>query len=94
MSLYKCPCCNLETLKEKPTGTFQICPICDWEDDNVQFFDKNFRGGANECSLNECKEKIVNLNIKVIKNEKTTTFLIENKKIVLDNISGISKEFE
>ena len=56
MTNYACPCCNFKTLKEKPTGTFQICPVCYWEDDNVQFYDHNYQGGANELSLNEARE--------------------------------------
>jgi hypothetical protein len=28
---YRCPCCGFKTLDGR--GTFDICPICDWEDD-------------------------------------------------------------
>lgn len=48
---YTCPCCGYKTLEEKPTGTFQICEICFWEDDSVQFSDPDYEGGANEVSL-------------------------------------------
>ena len=41
---------------EEPPGTFEICPVCFWEDDNVQFNDPNYRGGANRVSLNEAKQ--------------------------------------
>lgn len=37
IELYTCPCCGYKTLEECPPGTFEICPICHWEDDNVQF---------------------------------------------------------
>ena len=36
--------------------TFIICPVCGWEDDEVQYYNPNFWGGANEESLNEARE--------------------------------------
>jgi hypothetical protein len=54
--LYSCPCCGYPTLGEPPPGTFEICPICLWEDDNVQFEDMSHRGGANVVSLSEARE--------------------------------------
>lgn len=48
---YECPCCNHLVFKE--LHCFEICPICGWEDDNVQFEDPNFSGGANKLSLND-----------------------------------------
>jgi len=48
---YYCPCCGYNTLDEKPTGTYDICYICFWEDDPVQFSDWNYTGGANKVSL-------------------------------------------
>lgn len=53
---YSCPCCGFLTRSEPDSGTFEICPICNWEDDDVQFKDPNYRGGANMQSLNESKE--------------------------------------
>jgi len=50
-----CPCCGYRTLDEEPPGTFEICPVCYWEDDLVQFRDPDYRGGANEESLNEAR---------------------------------------
>jgi hypothetical protein len=48
---YNCPCCGYYTLDEEPPGTFQVCPVCYWEDDNTQFDDPTYSGGANENSL-------------------------------------------
>lgn len=41
---YACPCCDFLTLEEPPVGTFAICPVCWWEDDNIQFDDLHRRG--------------------------------------------------
>ena len=53
---YTCPCCGYKTLGEPPPGTFDICPICFWEDDSVQFEDPDFGGGANVPSLRQAQE--------------------------------------
>jgi len=52
---YPCPCCGFLTLGGPPPGTFEICPVCWWEDDAAQFFDPQFAGGANPLSLEEAK---------------------------------------
>lgn len=62
---YKCPCCENETLLEPPPGTYQICPICHWEDDDAQFMNPDYRGGANKRSLNEAKKKYFDKNSKI-----------------------------
>ena len=51
MKTFRCPCCGCLTLDEEPPGTFEICPVCWWEDDNVQFDDPSYRGGANTRQL-------------------------------------------
>ena len=55
MARFACPCCGYLTLDEEPPGTYDICPVCWWEDDNLQFDDPTLRGGANELSLNEAR---------------------------------------
>ena len=52
---YRCPCCGYYTLEDEP-GHFDICPVCYWEDDNIQSFEHNYKGGANDMSLNEARE--------------------------------------
>ena len=54
MKKYKCPCCGYYTLPE--LRLYDICPVCNWEDDIVQFQDPDFEGGANEESLNQARE--------------------------------------
>jgi ribosomal protein L37AE/L43A len=54
---YGCPCCGRATLTEAPTGTYEICKECGWEDDPVQFHDPDYRGGANSESLHEARAR-------------------------------------
>ena len=56
MKKYACPCCGNMTLSEQPPGTYEICPICGWEDDEVQFNDPDYKGGSNQLSLNQAKK--------------------------------------
>lgn len=53
---YPCACCGFLTMPESHYGTFEICPVCFWEDDNVQFNNIDFSGGANEESLREARQ--------------------------------------
>lgn len=47
---YPCPCCGWLVFREPP-GSYDICPICFWEDDLVQLRWPDFGGGANGPSL-------------------------------------------
>lgn len=51
-----CPCCGIFDHEEEIGNTFLICPICDWEDDEVQLDNPNYERGANVLSLNQSKE--------------------------------------
>lgn len=53
--LFKCFCCGYLTLTEEPPGTFEICPVCFWEDDNIQAEHPTLAGGANKVSLEEAR---------------------------------------
>ncbi|HWE61551.1 MAG TPA: CPCC family cysteine-rich protein [Chloroflexota bacterium] len=53
---FPCPCCGFLTLSRAPPGTYELCPICYWEDDFVQFNDPEYRGGANRESLAEARQ--------------------------------------
>lgn len=48
---FRCRCCGQPTLAEEPSGTYEICPNCGWEDDPVQSRDPDYAGGANGFSL-------------------------------------------
>lgn len=56
---YTCPCCGYKTLEEQPPGTFAICPICYWEDDNVQWDNPDSAGGANPVSLRQAQQNFL-----------------------------------
>lgn len=47
---YKCPCCGFFTF-EKKERTYDICPVCFWEDDPFQFANPTMENGANHVSL-------------------------------------------
>ncbi len=47
---YPCPCCGHLVFVEPP-GSYDICPICFWEDDLVQLRWPDYSGGANQPSL-------------------------------------------
>ncbi len=55
-SRYPCPCCGYLTLDQQPPGSFVICPVCWWEDDDVQGRDPEYAGGANAVSLRQARE--------------------------------------
>lgn len=53
--LQPCSCCGYLTLQEPTHASYEICPICFWEDDPVQFSDPDFAGGANRVSLRQAQ---------------------------------------
>lgn len=50
---HTCACCGQQTIVG--LDCFEICPVCNWEDDAVQRDDPEFQGGANQMSLNEAR---------------------------------------
>ena len=78
---YKCPCCGKQTLTSE--RMFDICPNCGWEDDNIQFSDPNYYGGANWFSLNKyrslfLKEKNIE-RVKEMQEESLNKFKEDSK---------------
>lgn len=51
--LRPCPCCGSKVLTTP--SVYEICKLCGWEDDPVQFRDQNYSGGANKLSLNQAR---------------------------------------
>lgn len=50
---YPCPCCGY--LTSNSPGSYDICPICGWEDDVSQLRVATEGGGANRLSLVEAQ---------------------------------------
>ena len=53
--MYPCPVCGYLTFAEPP-GSYDVCKICDWEDDALQLeFATSLAGGANASTLAEAQ---------------------------------------
>jgi len=50
---YPCPCCGQKTIGL--LGDYEICSICNWEDDPYQSEHPDYSGGANKLSLNQAR---------------------------------------
>lgn len=55
---YPCPACGFEVFSE-PTGSYDICPVCGWEDGEIQLRCPAMRGGANKTSLFEWQQGLL-----------------------------------
>jgi hypothetical protein len=51
---HKCPCCEYFTLIDQP-GLYEICPVCFWMDDPLQFADPDCIRPTNRISLKEAR---------------------------------------
>jgi hypothetical protein len=56
--LYNCPCCGYPSFREQ--DAYEICSVCDWEDDIVQKTAPDYECGANKLSLNQHRERWTN----------------------------------
>lgn len=50
----KCPVCGKHDFEEE--NNFEICEVCGWENDGIQFDDPNGTDCANGISLNETRK--------------------------------------
>ncbi|TAN42452.1 MAG: hypothetical protein EPN25_03170 [Nitrospirae bacterium] len=55
---YPCPACGYLVFSESP-GSYEVCPICYWEDDIVQLGYPDMAGGANKVSLIEAQNNFI-----------------------------------
>jgi len=70
---FPCVCCGFLTMSEAEHGTFEICPVCRWEDDDVQYNDIDYPGGANEESLRQARDNFKKFgasSLKLLKNAR------------------------
>lgn len=51
-----CPCCGYQTLPEGKPGSYEVCPVCYWQDDPLQFGDLEHVSDANHVSLREARQ--------------------------------------
>lgn len=56
---FACPCCGYKTFTEQPNGSYDICPVCFWEDDLIQLNDPTYEGGANRVSLRQGQKNFI-----------------------------------
>lgn len=56
---YTCACCGFKTLEQELPGTYDICSICFWEDDEIQFLNPDDKEGANYVSLREAQRNFI-----------------------------------
>ncbi len=57
--MFACSCCGYKTFTHEPNGSYEICPVCFWEDDPIQLDDPNYEGGANPMSLKQAQQNFI-----------------------------------
>lgn len=60
-NLHTCPCCGYKTWSER--NSWEICIICKWEDDGVQYLEPDLGGGANDESLREAQRNFKEIGV-------------------------------
>ena len=91
-----CPCCDYDTLEKAERLNYEVCLICFWEDEPLQFEEPTYKGGSNGVSLIEarknfaifgaCKKEMIKNGRKPNENDKrkslsaTSTIFITTKK--------------
>jgi len=51
---FQCPCCDFYTLHDR--ASFEICPVCYWEDDGQDFDRLDQVSGPNHITLRQGRE--------------------------------------
>src|ERR1700682_1170637 len=59
---YPCPCCGYLVFN-RPPGSYDVCPICFWEDDIVQLAFPMMSGGANALSLYAAQQNFERIHV-------------------------------
>ena len=90
----KCPVCGKYEFEEY--DDYDICPVCNWENDGLQYSDHNYASGANDLSVNEARiEYFVMNHPKTAKQAATVKEDYENKVIAIySKYSGIDRTAE
>lgn len=82
----KCPVCGKYEFEEY--GDYDICPVCNWENDNLQYDDHNYAGGANDLSVNEARIEYF-----VMKHPETAEQAAKAKEVYENNLYGVYDEY-
>ena len=56
MAKYMCPCCGYLTYEEKCGKTYDICPVCFWEDDLRDYEDVDDFSDGNGLTIGEARK--------------------------------------
>jgi len=72
---WRCLVCNHDNAGEFPSSN--VCDTCGWEQDALQHSDPNYRGGANQCSLNEAREKWLRANHIIVPTSENETRILQ-----------------
>ena len=54
--IWPCPVCGYHVFG-RPPGSYEICDVCDWEDDPIQVRHPRMRGGANGGSIYDYQQR-------------------------------------
>ena len=52
---YSCPCCGYYTYEESSNGSYEICPVCFWENDNYDYEEADKLSASNGVSLSQAR---------------------------------------
>lgn len=94
---YTCPSCGYKTLTGTP-GTYDICPVCYWEDDAYGLYNMYVADGANYVSLEDAQKNFIKFGAS---EERFKDFVIKENLLEKDlewrpldrNIDNQEKEF-
>lgn len=85
----KCKICGKSEIEHE----FQVCKVCGWEDDEIQYENPDYIGGANDMSFNmyqnfwkENKEILLKEKNPVLATKLANDFFVKNYKDVYENI--------
>lgn len=56
-----CPCCGYLTLTAAEPGSYEVCPVCHWTDDPVQFSDAASESESNPNTLEKARKNFERL---------------------------------
>lgn len=92
MNREKCPCCQYPTLETR--GDYEICLLCDWEDDNQDDLQAaEILGGPNgDYSLDEARQNFkTHLTMYRKQPETLDSAVIESKRMLIEAYESLDE---